>query len=92
MYDTFSLVTNQQLAFEAVSETKKNVERFRNEYDNLQAEDKYLDKAFRREFPDVSAVMIDALYKVFKKRPKFVIILYIIFMYFILAIMFFLFF
>ncbi|GFO10121.1 cilia- and flagella-associated protein 43-like isoform x2 [Plakobranchus ocellatus] len=60
----------KQLASEAVTETRKNVEHFRGEYDNLQAEDKYLDKAFRREFNDVSALLVDLLYKQFKRRPR----------------------
>ncbi|KAK3771256.1 hypothetical protein RRG08_024335 [Elysia crispata] len=60
----------KQLASEAVAETRKNVENFRSEYDNLQAEDKYLDKAFRREFNDVSALQVDLLYKQFKRRPR----------------------
>ena len=67
-----SIVLKQQLASEAVAETRKNVENFRSEYDNLQAEDKYLDKAFRREFNDVSALQVDLLYKQFKRRPRLV--------------------
>ena len=60
----------QQMAFEAVSESRKNCDAFRNAYDLLQAEDKVLDKSFRKEFGDVSAVMIDQLYKQFKRRPR----------------------
>ncbi|CAG5125993.1 unnamed protein product, partial [Candidula unifasciata] len=55
---------------EAVVEAKKHLEHVRNEYDTLQAEDKYLDRSFKREFTDISAVLADALYKLFKKRPR----------------------
>lgn len=68
------LVTFQQLAFEAVSESRKNYDNFRNAYELLQAEDKIIDKSFRREFGDVSALMVDQLYKQFKRRPRSVFI------------------
>lgn len=60
----------KQLAFEAVSESRKNYDNFRNAYELLQAEDKIIDKSFRREFGDVSALMVDQLYKQFKRRPR----------------------
>ena len=60
----------QQLATQAVLETRKNVEAFREQYDILIAEDKVMDKAFKREFHDVSAVMQDHLYKLFRRRPR----------------------
>lgn len=60
----------QILASEAVMETRKNLEIFRNEYDNLQAEDKYIDRSFKKEFNDISSLLSDALYKQFKKRPR----------------------
>ncbi|KAK7108965.1 cilia- and flagella-associated protein 43-like isoform X2 [Littorina saxatilis] len=60
----------KQLASEAVSESRGNLEDFRNEYDILVAEDKVMDKAFKREFHDVSAVMADQLYRLFRKRPR----------------------
>lgn len=58
------------LASEAVHEARSNLEDFRNEYDILVAEDKVLDKAFKREFHDVSAIQADQLYKLFRKRPR----------------------
>nr|KAG5714383.1 hypothetical protein BaRGS_018600 [Batillaria attramentaria] len=58
------------LSGEAVLEARTNLEDFRNEYDILVAEDKVLDKAFKREFNDVSAVMADQLYRLFRKRPR----------------------
>lgn len=60
----------QQLASEAVVEARINVDEFRNQYDILVAEDKVMDKAFKREFSDLSAVMADHLYRVFRKRPR----------------------
>ena len=52
-------------------ESRKNLDRFRDDYDRLLAEDKLMDKAFRREFNDVNAVMADILFKLFKKRPRY---------------------
>ncbi|XP_025093863.1 LOW QUALITY PROTEIN: cilia- and flagella-associated protein 43-like [Pomacea canaliculata] len=60
----------RQLASEAVVEARINVDEFRNQYDILVAEDKVMDKAFKREFSDLSAVMADHLYRVFRKRPR----------------------
>lgn len=60
----------KQLASEAVTESRSNLDDFRNEYDILVAEDKVMDKAFKREFHDVSAVMADQLYRLFRKRPR----------------------
>ena len=60
----------QHLASEAVNESRANLEDFRNEYEILVAEDKVMDKAFKREFHDVSAVMADQLYRLFRKRPR----------------------
>lgn len=60
----------QALAGQAVMETRKNVDAFREQYDILLAEDKVMDKAFKREFHDVSAVQQDQLYRLFKRRPR----------------------
>ncbi|BFY97723.1 hypothetical protein BsWGS_00763 [Bradybaena similaris] len=60
----------KQQSAEAVAEAKKSLEICRNEYDTLQAEDKYLERSFKREFNDISAVIVDGLYKHFKKRPR----------------------
>ncbi|XP_041368827.1 cilia- and flagella-associated protein 43-like isoform X2 [Gigantopelta aegis] len=60
----------KHLAYEAYTESKKNVDNFRDEYDILTAEDKVLDKSFKREFPDVSATMLDHLARLFRKRPR----------------------
>ena len=45
---------------------------YREQYDILIAEDKVMDKAFKREFNDVTAVQQDQLYRLFRKRPRFV--------------------
>ncbi|XP_041065246.1 cilia- and flagella-associated protein 43 [Carcharodon carcharias] len=50
--------------------TKVTVDRFRETYDDLVAEDRLLDRGFRKEFSDVSASMVDQLYKLYKRRPK----------------------
>lgn len=60
----------KQLATEAVVATRKNVEAYREQYDILIAEDKVMDKAFKREFNDVSAVQQDQLYRLFRRRPR----------------------
>ncbi|XP_060697788.1 cilia- and flagella-associated protein 43 [Hemiscyllium ocellatum] len=49
---------------------KVMVDRFRESYDDLVAEDRLLDRGFRKEFSDVSATMVDQLYKLYKRRPK----------------------
>ncbi|KAL5017485.1 hypothetical protein ScPMuIL_007074 [Solemya velum] len=54
----------------AYVEARKHVEAYRELYDNLVAEDKLIDKGFKREFMDVSAVMQDTLYRLFRRRPR----------------------
>lgn len=51
-------------------ESKKHMDAFRGHYDDLNAEDKVMDKAFKREFNDVTAVQQDQLYRLFRKRPR----------------------
>ncbi|XP_072095169.1 cilia- and flagella-associated protein 43 [Mobula birostris] len=53
-----------------VQETRMMVETFREAYDDLVAEDRLLDRGFRKEFFDVNAAMVDQLYKLYKRRPK----------------------
>ncbi|XP_067656775.1 cilia- and flagella-associated protein 43-like isoform X1 [Haliotis asinina] len=60
----------KQLSSEAASESSKNLAKFKDEYDILLAEDKVMDRSFKREFADVSAVMQDQLYRLFRKRPR----------------------
>ncbi|TRY55422.1 hypothetical protein DNTS_034432 [Danionella cerebrum] len=49
---------------------KEIVDVFREVYENTVAEDKLLDKGFRKEFYDVHANIIDQLYKLYKRRPR----------------------
>ncbi|XP_069827504.1 cilia- and flagella-associated protein 43 isoform X2 [Dendropsophus ebraccatus] len=46
------------------------VESFRESYDDLVAEDKLLDRGFKKEFSDVPAHHVDQLYKLYRKRPR----------------------
>ena len=51
-------------------QSRKQVDAFREQYDILVAEDKVMDKAFKREFHDVPAVQVEQLYKLFRRRPR----------------------
>ncbi|XP_024916858.1 cilia- and flagella-associated protein 43 isoform X2 [Cynoglossus semilaevis] len=55
---------------EEVRRREEEVELFHEEYDTIVAEDKILDKEFRKEFLDVPANIVDHLYKLFKRRPR----------------------
>ncbi|XP_039590411.1 cilia- and flagella-associated protein 43 [Polypterus senegalus] len=55
---------------EEVKQCKEQVDAFRETYDNCVAEDKLLDRGFRKEFTDVHAHMVDQLYKLYKRRPR----------------------
>ncbi|XP_068133207.1 cilia- and flagella-associated protein 43 isoform X2 [Hyperolius riggenbachi] len=55
---------------ELVKTFKTQVESFRESYDDLVAEDKLLDRGFKKEFSDVSAHYVDQLYKLYKRRPR----------------------
>ncbi|XP_019644439.1 PREDICTED: cilia- and flagella-associated protein 43-like isoform X1 [Branchiostoma belcheri] len=51
-------------------EARAAVEHFREEYENIVAEDKVMDRAFKKDFADVPAHLQDPLYKAFKRRPR----------------------
>ncbi|KAM6915939.1 cilia- and flagella-associated protein 43 [Xenentodon cancila] len=55
---------------EEVKRCQDEVEQFHEEYDSLVAEDKVLDKDFRKDFFEVPNHLIDHLYKLFKRRPR----------------------
>ncbi|XP_043911887.1 cilia- and flagella-associated protein 43 [Protopterus annectens] len=55
---------------EVVQQTKSQVDAYRETYDNAVAEDKLLDRGFRKEFNDVPALLVDQLYKLYKRRPR----------------------
>ncbi|KAJ8013989.1 hypothetical protein DPEC_G00035570 [Dallia pectoralis] len=55
---------------EELNTHKQNVEMFRMIHDNVVAEDKLLDRGFRKEFFDVPGHVVDQLYKLYKRRPR----------------------
>ncbi|XP_063784069.1 cilia- and flagella-associated protein 43 isoform X2 [Pseudophryne corroboree] len=55
---------------ELVKTFKAEVEAFRESYDDLVAEDKLLDRGFKKEFSDIPAHYVDQLYKLYKRRPR----------------------
>ncbi|XP_074855314.1 cilia- and flagella-associated protein 43 [Carettochelys insculpta] len=55
---------------EAVKVARAQVDAYRETYDNLVAEDKILERGFRKEFSDVPAHYIDHLFKLYKRRPR----------------------
>ncbi|XP_056617541.1 LOW QUALITY PROTEIN: cilia- and flagella-associated protein 43 [Triplophysa dalaica] len=55
---------------EDLKKQKDVVDEFRDVYDGAVAEDKLLEKGFRKEFYDVPVNIIDDLYKLYKRRPR----------------------
>ncbi|XP_037639094.1 cilia- and flagella-associated protein 43 isoform X1 [Sebastes umbrosus] len=55
---------------EEVKRREEEVELFHEAYDSIVAEDKVLDKEFRKDFFDVPRQVVDELYKLFKRRPR----------------------
>ncbi|XP_075065290.1 cilia- and flagella-associated protein 43 isoform X2 [Mixophyes fleayi] len=55
---------------ELVKTFKADVEAFRESYDDLVAEDKLLDRGFKKEFSDIPPHYVDQLYKLYKRRPR----------------------
>ena len=53
-----------------MSDARKNLEAYRDLYETLQAEDKVIDRDFRRKFQDIPGYQSDALYKLFRRRPR----------------------
>ncbi|XP_006880238.1 PREDICTED: WD repeat-containing protein 96 [Elephantulus edwardii] len=56
---------------EAIKKAKEELDIYKEHYDNLLAEDKVLDRSFRKEFPEIPPQQVDLLYKLFKRRPRF---------------------
>ncbi|XP_066933494.1 cilia- and flagella-associated protein 43-like [Clytia hemisphaerica] len=54
----------------AVGDARRAVEQFKDSYEMLVADDKTLDKMFRKEFSELDTHTIDVLYRLFKKRPR----------------------
>ncbi|XP_026164299.1 cilia- and flagella-associated protein 43 isoform X5 [Mastacembelus armatus] len=55
---------------EEVKRHEEELELFQETYDSVVAENKVLDKDFRKEFLDVPAHVVDHLYKLYKRRPR----------------------
>ncbi|KAM6184787.1 cilia- and flagella-associated protein 43 [Rhynchocyon petersi] len=55
---------------EAIRIAKEDLDIYKEHYDNLVAEDKVLDRSFKKEFPDIPTHQVDLLYKLFKRRPR----------------------
>ncbi|XP_035519235.1 cilia- and flagella-associated protein 43 [Morone saxatilis] len=55
---------------EEMKRHEEEVELFYETYDRVVAEDKALDKEFRKEFFDIPTHVVDQLYKLFKRRPR----------------------
>ncbi|KAL4699216.1 hypothetical protein H8959_011873 [Pygathrix nigripes] len=43
---------------------------YKEHYDNLLAEDKVMDRSFKKEFSEIPGHQVDILYKLFKRRPR----------------------
>lgn len=63
----------QEKSTKSVMEVRRQVDVYREKYDILVVEDKLLDKSFKKEFHEASAVQLDHLYKMFRKRPRSVL-------------------
>ncbi|XP_028730485.1 cilia- and flagella-associated protein 43 [Peromyscus leucopus] len=55
---------------EAIQKAREDLDVFKEQHDILVAEDKVLERSFKREFSDVSGHQVDILYKLFKRRPR----------------------
>ncbi|KAF6107961.1 cilia and flagella associated protein 43 [Phyllostomus discolor] len=55
---------------EAVRKSKENLDMYKEHYDNLLAEDKILDRSFKKEFSEIPSHQVDVLYRLFKRRPR----------------------
>ncbi|KAK7904789.1 hypothetical protein WMY93_017396 [Mugilogobius chulae] len=64
------VLTHKEDKAEEVAKCENEVEQFRMIYDTKVAEDKDLDREFRKEFSDVPNHFVDELSKLFKRRPR----------------------
>uniref|UniRef100_A0A673SW44 Cilia- and flagella-associated protein 43 n=1 Tax=Suricata suricatta TaxID=37032 RepID=A0A673SW44_SURSU len=55
---------------EAIQKAKEDLDAYKEHYDNLLAEDKVLDRSFKKEFSEIPSHQVDILYKLFKRRPR----------------------
>ena len=56
----------------AVEDARHSLEMFKVQYEALVLEDKAMDRNFKKEFGDISNTQYEQLYKLFKKRPRFI--------------------
>ncbi|XP_060538905.1 cilia- and flagella-associated protein 43 isoform X1 [Pantherophis guttatus] len=61
---------SEVISSEAVKAAKTEVDAFREAYDILIAEDKVMERGFRKEFSDLQTHYIDQLFKLYKRRPR----------------------
>ncbi|XP_006831543.1 PREDICTED: WD repeat-containing protein 96 [Chrysochloris asiatica] len=54
----------------AIQNAKEDLDTYKEYYDNLVAEDKVLDRSFKKEFSELPIQQVDVLYKLFKRRPR----------------------
>ncbi|XP_040110309.1 cilia- and flagella-associated protein 43 isoform X3 [Oryx dammah] len=55
---------------EAIRKSREDLDLYKEHYDNLLAEDKVLDRSFKKEFSEIPSHQVDILYKLFKRRPR----------------------
>ncbi|XP_023061978.2 cilia- and flagella-associated protein 43 [Piliocolobus tephrosceles] len=55
---------------EAVRKSREDLDIYKEHYDNLLAEDKVMDRSFKKEFSEIPSHQVDILYKLFKRRPR----------------------
>ncbi|KAL8187387.1 UNVERIFIED_CONTAM: hypothetical protein K2H54_047783 [Gekko kuhli] len=60
----------KMLTSDAVKASRAQVDTYREAYDILVAEDKLMERGFRKEFSDVPAHHVDQLFKLYKRRPR----------------------
>ncbi|XP_048362773.1 cilia- and flagella-associated protein 43 isoform X2 [Sphaerodactylus townsendi] len=64
------MIIYQMLTGDAVKVARAQVDAFREAYDIFVAEDKLMERGFRKEFSDVPTHHIDQLFKLYKRRPR----------------------
>ncbi|XP_016009940.2 cilia- and flagella-associated protein 43 isoform X2 [Rousettus aegyptiacus] len=55
---------------DAIRKSREDLDVYKEHYDNLLAEDKVLDRSFKKEFSEIPSHQVDILYKLFKRRPR----------------------
>ncbi|XP_048192304.1 cilia- and flagella-associated protein 43 [Perognathus longimembris pacificus] len=55
---------------DAIRKAREDLDMYKENYDNLVAEDKVLDRSFKKEFSEIPSSQVEILYKLFKRRPR----------------------